>query len=121
MEETKKKLKSLEISVKINKEKLSFGLILKMLLAVIALFNMGLALVAVGANIVFGYTLVHSVTQWIGYNFLALGVKWIYGILFKERVTLVIPEDTKAQINKEFETETDTPSKKQKNKKEQKD
>jgi len=107
MEETKKKLKGIEISVKIDKEKLSFGLTLKMLLAVIALFNMGLALVAVGANIVFGYTLVHSVTQWIGYNLLALGVNWVYGILFKERVTLVIPEDTKAQINKEFETETE--------------
>jgi len=117
MEEKKKKVKSIEISVRINKEKVtmkSFLLrVLKMLLVAITVFNIGLALVVAGAKIVLGYTLVHSFAQWIGYNFLALGIKWIYGILFKERVTLVIPEDTKAQIERGFEETDEDVSKKE--------
>lgn len=114
MEEKKKKVKSIEISVRINKKKATIKSILrhvlKRLLVAIAVFNIGLALVVAGAEIVLGYALVHSFAQWIGYNLLAIGVKWIYGVLFCERVKLIIPEDTKAQINRELaETDDNAP------------
>jgi len=109
MEEQKKKVKSIEIRVLINKEKVTIKdllcQVLKIALMGIAWFNAALALVVVGVKLVFGYTLVHSFLQWAGINFLAFSVKWIYHIIFSERVELVIPEIEKAQIYKEL---TDT-------------
>lgn len=94
--------KSIELTIKVNKKavttKALITIILMGIFSSFFIFNAGLFLMAIGVDIVFNFAIVSSFTSWLGYNFIGLGVYWIYDVLFKKELRPIISKDVQAKI-----------------------
>lgn len=84
------KWKSLELSIKVDREYLGISTVLKLTAirigGTLVSFNIGLLALAIGLYATFSYILIPSFFVWLGYNLIGLGINILYKILLKDSI-----------------------------------